>query len=155
MDANIENHFTSLWPSPFSFSFSATLLILGGVVIPDSISGLFGALLSDIRWSKLFLVPKGNILRTLKPINTNPKVKSIKVFIHNPVKITQKLLGVNLGGLPHVQTHGFACPWADLPHYGVLGHQVPLWDLWGCPQLAFPQQSGWQSSWFMNWVAKS
>lgn len=46
---------------PISKSFSATRLILGGVVIPDSISGLFGAFESDMRWSKLFLVPAGQM----------------------------------------------------------------------------------------------
>lgn len=39
--------------------------------MPDSMSGLFGAFESEIRWSKLFLVPRMKI----KPLKYEAKVK--------------------------------------------------------------------------------
>lgn len=101
--------FFFLTPSPISYSFSATLLILGGVVIPDSISGLFGALLSDNRRSKLFLVPKKKSFRKLKP--TTVHLQSLYAAYYLPRSfLVLTWEGCPMSRLIDLRVRGLICP---------------------------------------------
>lgn len=125
---------------PKSKSFSATRLILGGVVMPDSISGLFGALESDMRWSKLFLVPEGQTRRTLIYDKRQSAGKHVLKRWSSKVVHTQKLLCVGLGWLAHVKAHWLACAWTDLADGGVgMCRKVAIGNLRWRPRLSFPQ----------------
>lgn len=73
-------------------------------------------------------------------LDAAPSTHSCGGDVVNP---TQELLGVGLGGLTHVQTHGLACPRADLAHRGVvMGRQVALRHLRRRPGLSLPQSPG-------------
>ena len=84
--------------------------------MPDSVSCRFGALESEMRWSKLFLVTKNTRKIQLK--------KNLSEILRTwcPVKggHTQQFLGVGVGGLTHVQAHGLPGAGADLAHRGVV-----------------------------------
>lgn len=68
--------------------------------MPDSISGLFGALESDIRWSKLFLVPEKQTKTKIYNVNIRVffiKGTTEKTVIHLRFCVhTQELLGIGL-----------------------------------------------------------
>lgn len=122
--------------------------------MPDSISGLFGALVSDIKWSKLFLVPaththtgSGSCRRlyldlisiTFKTVVSHDSMTWNASCVCG-VSLTQKLFGVGLRWLSHVQAHGFPCPRADLTHDGVVCDQVPLGNFRRCPGMVLSQR---------------
>lgn len=56
------------------------------------------------------------------------------------VSLTQKLFGVGLRWLSHVQAHGFPCPRADLTHDGVVCDQVPLGNFRRRPGMVLSQR---------------